>query len=236
MKVIYRDDLDAIQRAFAHARETRSRFFCRAVLPEGRSFAMAGAYRTTGMRSRWFDIAYPRHRARHHRSQGIRGARAADYSGSAGCHRKVPRCVRTDPGVCWHHESRWLGSRRESTLPGCMRVSGRRSGRPAFLADWVVAGIKGCAGKDSERDQQSGARRSVSGGAHISLGGRTERLVDFALHPILDNKGRILFLHPTGIDITDLKRAEENYRSLAETLEAQVRRGRTSWKSGMSRY
>ncbi len=51
----------------------------------------------------------------------------------------------------------------------------------------------------------------------------TERLVDFAIHPIRDHQGQILFLHPTGVDITDLKRAEENYRSLAATLDAEVR-------------
>jgi PAS domain S-box-containing protein len=51
----------------------------------------------------------------------------------------------------------------------------------------------------------------------------TERLVDFAIHPIFDDAGNILFLHPTGVDITDLKRAEENYRILAETLDAEVR-------------
>ncbi len=46
----------------------------------------------------------------------------------------------------------------------------------------------------------------------------TERLVDFALYPIVDDKGEILFLHPTGIDITDLKRAEEDYRTLADNI------------------
>ncbi len=51
----------------------------------------------------------------------------------------------------------------------------------------------------------------------------TERLVDFALHPIRDDEGRILFLHPTGVDVTDLKRAEEKYRILAERLDAEVR-------------
>ena len=55
----------------------------------------------------------------------------------------------------------------------------------------------------------------------------TERLVDFALHPIRDEQGKILFLHPTGVDITDLKRAEEDYRMLAESLDAEVR-ARTS--------
>ncbi len=51
----------------------------------------------------------------------------------------------------------------------------------------------------------------------------TERLVDFAIHPIHDHQGQILFLHPTGVDITDLKRAEENYRSLAASLDVEVR-------------
>ena len=32
-----------------------------------------------------------------------------------------------------------------------------------------------------------------------------------------------MFLHPTGVDITDLKQAEENYRKLAESLDAEVR-------------
>lgn len=51
----------------------------------------------------------------------------------------------------------------------------------------------------------------------------TQRIVDFALHPIRDPEGQIIFLHPTGVDITDLKRAEENYRTLAETLDLEVR-------------
>ncbi len=51
----------------------------------------------------------------------------------------------------------------------------------------------------------------------------TERVVNFGLHPIRDHEGKILFLHPTGVDITDLKRAEEDYRKLAESLDAEVR-------------
>jgi PAS domain S-box-containing protein len=51
----------------------------------------------------------------------------------------------------------------------------------------------------------------------------SEHIVDFALYPIRDHEGQILFLHPTGVDITELKRAEENYKKLAETLDAEVR-------------
>ncbi len=36
----------------------------------------------------------------------------------------------------------------------------------------------------------------------------SERFVDFALHPIRDPFGNVIFLHPTGIDITDRRRAE----------------------------
>jgi PAS domain S-box-containing protein len=51
----------------------------------------------------------------------------------------------------------------------------------------------------------------------------TERVVDFALYPIRDDHGRVLYLHPTGVDITDQKRAEEGYRHLTQRLEQQVR-------------
>lgn len=51
----------------------------------------------------------------------------------------------------------------------------------------------------------------------------SQRLMQFALYPIIDEKGQVIFLHPTGVDITDQKRTEENYRRLAETLDAEVR-------------
>ena len=51
----------------------------------------------------------------------------------------------------------------------------------------------------------------------------TKRLVDFALYPILDDRGQVLCLHPTGVDITETKRVEESNRRLTETLEAEVR-------------
>jgi len=57
---------------------------------------------------------------------------------------------------------------------------------------------------------------------HYSWADGTERLVDFTLYPILDQDGDVIFLHPTGVDITDQKRAEEKSRQLAETLEAEV--------------
>ncbi len=37
----------------------------------------------------------------------------------------------------------------------------------------------------------------------------TERIVDFGLSPIVDDRGNLIFLHPTGVDITERKRTEE---------------------------
>jgi PAS domain S-box-containing protein len=37
----------------------------------------------------------------------------------------------------------------------------------------------------------------------------SERIVDFAMHPIRDRSGAVLLLHPTGIDITERKQIEE---------------------------
>jgi PAS domain S-box-containing protein len=46
----------------------------------------------------------------------------------------------------------------------------------------------------------------------------TERIVDFAMHPIRDRSGAVTFLHPTGIDITDRKRMETELRESEQRL------------------
>jgi signal transduction histidine kinase/FixJ family two-component response regulator len=46
----------------------------------------------------------------------------------------------------------------------------------------------------------------------------SERIVDFILLPIKDDSGRIVFLAPTGTDITDRQRAEEATRRQSEQL------------------
>jgi PAS domain S-box-containing protein len=43
-------------------------------------------------------------------------------------------------------------------------------------------------------------------------------MVEFDLHPIRDEQGRVIFLHPTGVDVTDVKRTQENYRTLADNI------------------
>jgi PAS domain S-box-containing protein len=50
----------------------------------------------------------------------------------------------------------------------------------------------------------------------------TERLVEFELHPIRDQDGEIIFLHPTGVDVTDVKRVEAELRKSHDELEKRV--------------
>ena len=46
----------------------------------------------------------------------------------------------------------------------------------------------------------------------------SERIVDFAMHPIRDASGKVTFLHPTGIDITERKRYEAALRDSEQRL------------------
>jgi PAS domain S-box-containing protein len=78
----------------------------------------------------------------------------------------------------------------------------------------------------------------------------SERVVDFAMHPIRDRSGTVMFLHPTGIDVTDRKQIEkalsesdQRLRSLASIVESSddaiVSKNLdgiiTSWNSGAER-
>ena len=46
----------------------------------------------------------------------------------------------------------------------------------------------------------------------------SERMVDFAMHPIRDGSGKVAFVHPSGIDITERKRIEAALRESEQRL------------------
>jgi PAS domain S-box-containing protein len=50
----------------------------------------------------------------------------------------------------------------------------------------------------------------------------SERIVDFAMHPIRDQSGAVIFLHPTGIDITERTQIEVLFGFLSHRLDHHV--------------
>ncbi len=50
----------------------------------------------------------------------------------------------------------------------------------------------------------------------------SEHVVDFELHPVRDDQGKIIFLHPTGTDITERKKTVEELRNARAELEKRV--------------
>ncbi|MGB9068959.1 MAG: PAS domain S-box protein [Candidatus Acidiferrales bacterium] len=108
----------------------------------------------------------------------------------------------------------------------CLDVCGYRAedvlGKPLWETGWWRGSAK-------SRERIRTATALVAQGVpyrevlEYSWADGTVHLVDFALYPIMDDQNRVIFLHPTGVDITDLKRAEENYRKLVESLDAEVR-------------
>ena len=65
---------------------------------------------------------------------------------------------------------------------------------------------------------------------HYHWADGTERLVQFELHPIRDHRGQVIFLHPTGVDVTDIKRTQENYHTLADNMSQFAwMAGSTGW-------
>jgi len=107
----------------------------------------------------------------------------------------------------------------------CLEACGYRAdeilGRPLWQTSWWR----------SSKDVQERIRNASAQAAHgipyrdvltYMWADGTERLVDFELHPIRDDGGRIIFLHSTGVDITDLKRVEADLRRSREELEQKV--------------
>jgi PAS domain S-box-containing protein len=81
--------------------------------------------------------------------------------------------------------------------------------------------------KDAQRKIRTAAQLAAQGKPYVEelpyvVADGTPRKVDFGLHPIRDENGEISFLYATGTDITDRKRAEENFRKLAGQLESEV--------------
>ena len=132
----------------------------------------------------------------------------------------------------------WCGYKREQVLGRAFwdtpwwRGSEQMKARIRFATDQAAAGF-------AFREE---LRYWVADGS--------ERVVDFAMHPIRDQSGAVMFLHPTGIDITErkhfqaaLRESEQRLRWLASIVESSddaiVSKNLdgiiTSWNTGAER-
>jgi PAS domain S-box-containing protein len=66
--------------------------------------------------------------------------------------------------------------------------------------------------------EEAAAGRIFREELHYWVADGTERVVDFAMHPIRDRAGKVAFLNPTGIDITDRKSVEAALRDSEQRL------------------
>ncbi len=77
--------------------------------------------------------------------------------------------------------------------------------------------------KDVQDKILAGTRKAAQGDAYREIlpywwADGTERVVDFALHPICNGQGQVILLHPTGVDITEARRAEKALRQSEELM------------------
>ena len=82
----------------------------------------------------------------------------------------------------------------------------------------MVAGLGRDEGEDSLRNRASCLGHVFREELRYWLADGSERIVDFAMHPIRDRSGAVAFLHPTGIDITERKRIEAELRENEQRL------------------
>src|SRR5690606_5020494 len=85
-------------------------------------------------------------------------------------------------------------------------------GKPSWECGWwnPSAAVQASAEDPVERAARGESCRRL---ATYYWSDGTERIVDFACLPIKDETGRVMFVFPTGLDITDRVSAERNLRA-----------------------
>ena len=155
--------------------------------------------------------------SRHHGAQGSRG-------GARRSEREVRVRLQPVRNLCRHPRRRRQRPRCQRACRRRLRVQPRRGARPSLLGHAVVAWFRRCAGVASaSRREQAAAGEVFRETLPYWVADGSERIVDFVMHPIVDEAGVVRFLHPTGIDITERVEAEKALRAIeAEEREIAV--------------
>ena len=107
----------------------------------------------------------------------------------------------------------------------CLDACGYRAeevvGRPFWECGWWRLN------KDAQRKIRAATAQAAQGTPYreellYHWADGSEHVVDFSLHPVRDDQGRVIFLHPTGTDITERKQTEEELRNARAELEKRV--------------
>ena len=107
----------------------------------------------------------------------------------------------------------------------CLDACGYRAeevvGRPFWECGWWRLN------KDAQRKIRAATAQAAQGTPYreellYHWADGSEHVVDFSLHPVRDDRGRVIFLHPTGTDITERKQTEEELRNARAELEKRV--------------
>ena len=104
----------------------------------------------------------------------------------------------------------------------CLEVCGYRAEEVIGKAFWDCPWWRGS--QEVREKLRAGARQAVEGNVYTAVlpylwADGQERLVDLALHPIRDEGGKVIFLHPTGMDITERHEAQARVEFLSRLTQ-----------------
>jgi len=105
----------------------------------------------------------------------------------------------------------YLQEANDLSLEGCGYTRKQVLGRPFWETPWW-RGSEQIKARIRVATAQAAAGSAFREELRYWLADGRERIVDFAMHPIRDASGTVMFLHPTGLDITERKAAEAALR------------------------
>jgi PAS domain S-box-containing protein len=110
-----------------------------------------------------------------------------------------------------------LQEANDLSLSRCGYTREQVLGRPFWDTPWW-RGSEEMKARIRFATDQAAAGRVFSEELRFWLADGSERIVDFAMHPIRNAAGSIIFLHPTGVDITERNQAEIELRESQQRL------------------